>query len=390
MLQVEVNILPTTTAMPSEDESGDTLDLGLSVSQVAIDEVESIVSNDQLPFEIFLATVDGPPVPIKVSGQSTVKNLQQAERCSQGEKRKASSLFEDGRELTQGNQLFQPGAIYLSDFSKDVTEPQDGVSAEILRELSKLPPEVSVESLGIEVPLGQPPHDESVREDQPLANLVGQNFLKIHPPIVGTYDHAVSLLAQRCEVQARCQALANQGSVWGHDEVRWHLARLQAGSSYSVIPIDPLLIHGALSSSSFKAVGKFLQEVHRPEAVYISVVNQQQHWYPIILHCNENGLHVTTWDHPKASHVGLQSFCQQFADQIGLQLCPLYQIERMFSGPTFCGSLSIAFLEHRILGTGLPETVQPAEAQHHFLRKLFRDALLEATQRGSHRSGAMV
>ena len=372
---------PTTTAVPSEDESGETLDLGLSVSQVAIDEVETIESNDQLPFEIFLATVDGPPVPIKVSGQSTVKNLQQAERCFQGEKRKACTLFKDGQELTRGNQFLQPGAIYLSDFSKDATEPQDAVSAEILRELSKLPPDVTEESPGIEAPPCHTPHDECVIEDQPLANLGGQNFLRIHPPIVGTYDHAVSLLAQGCEVQVRCQALANQGSVWGDDEVRWHLARLQAavGSSYNVISIDPLLIHGALSSSSFKAVGQFLQQVHQYEAVYISVVNQQQHWYPIILQCKENGLQVTTWDHPNASHVGLHSFCQQFARHVGLQLCPLYQLERRFSGPKFCGSLGIAFLEHRILGTGLPETFQPAEAHHNFLRKLFREALTEAT-----------
>ena len=374
--------VPPTSVVSSEDESGEVShDHGLTVSQIAIDEVDVPGNWDQVPFEIVLTSDDGPPVPITVSCRSTVDNLQRAERGLRREKRKACTLFEDGKEITQRHQLLQPGSIYYGDFSRDASDSETSLCPEAMSELSMLPaeskPEVPVEDKS------QPDlhSNETVSEDQPLTSLVGPNFLCIHPPIVGTLDQCACLLAQRCDIQVRLKALENQGTVWGDDEKRWHLARIQheAGSSCPLIPIDPILMHGTLSTASFKAVAQFVQHSHIREAVYISVINQQHHWYPIILQCKGSVLQVTTWDHPEAGHAGLLSFCQSFADYLGLHLDPIHQIERRFCGSSFCGSLSIAFLEHRILGAGLPETSSPAEAHHLFLRKLYREALAAAT-----------
>ena len=375
---------PTTTPVPSETEADESSFVqGLSVSQVAIDDLEISQEVSHDPFDIILTSSDGPPTPVRVSSHSTIRNLQHAETHLHGVKRKACRVFEDDVEITHANSVLKPGSIYFREFvAASVIHPEDAPCPELIQELSKqaLQPIPEVENASVRSPTEHVSGVDSL-EDQPLARLVGSNFLKIHPPVIGALDQATNLLAQRCDVPVRIKALDNQGEVWADDEVRWHLLRIQnqVGLKDKLLSIDPILMHGAISSLDFKAIGQFLSQFPLSGSVLVSVVHQEQHWYPVHIHCKQSGVQVTTWDVPEAKHTGLDLFCKWFADFVGLPLHPIHQIERRFSGQKLCGALSLGFLEHKVCGTVLPETSLIAESHHRHLRQLFRDALIEAS-----------
>lgn len=371
--------LPPTTVCASEDETGPSAsDFGLTISQVVIEDEELGGNQDKGPHDVVLLTPEGPPLQIRVTSRSTIWNLKQAEVTLHGLKRKACVISEDDNPVDNDSQALRPGSIYRCEFV-DAEEGKENspVSEDIIRELSHLQGASPAETVTTEEIISS----AVVNPCTPLANLTPQGLLSLYPPVIGSYEQAVSLLEQRCEVQARLQSLTNQGDVWADDEIRWRLTRVQSltGGNGSVIPIDPLLISSAFSGMHFKAIETFLSMVHRPDACYVTVVNKNKHWFPLILQCGENGVMITTWDCVDAANEGIHHFGSWFAARIGSRLLPIQQLKRQFSGPRFCGALSLGFIEHRVLKTVLPETPAMAEAHHMHLRRLFREAVAEAT-----------
>ena len=364
----EAELPPTTMQSSGEEELLSLSGHGLSVSQVAIDDNDFLDISAESSFHIVMTHQDGPPIEFRVSGHPTVSQLQQAEVQLHGVKRKACQITEDGEPVQDGCQFLQPGLIYGSKIDdSDLVSPHEVVEAEV-------PPLSAIE-------ISVVPGSTFAEEVSHLDGLKGNSFLGLHPPVVHDFAQAESLLNQRSDVATRLKVLDSQCEVWADDELRWHLSRLQfaAEKEHQVVPIDPILMHGAFKSMKFTAIESFLQTVQCKHSCYISVVHQHQHWYPIVLQCTSLGLQVVTWDHPNADHRGLREFSQWFAAQVGMSLAAVQQIERRFSGEAYCGALSIGFLEHRLFKFVLPETASMAEEAHRYLRRLFRDAVAGAT-----------
>ena len=207
----------------------------------------------------------------------------------------------------------------------------------------------------------------------PLLDLKGKQFLKLLQPVVCDSFQACSLLSQMCPSDHRIQVLSQQGDVCSDDEIRWHLHRLQslAPSSLSVIPIEPLLMHGWLETLNTDSLGKWLQGNVVPDVTFITVALQAGHWFPICFQCQDGRMSVSTWDLPSAVHQGLEEFCQTLAFAIDVELGPIVQHSRLFAGDSLCGAASVAFLEHKILGTQLPELRHTLENLHQYYRQAF-------------------
>ena len=363
---------PSTIVHPSEDEAGSSFAChGLSLSQVVIDDSDISDLKEDENFEVIVVSPEGPPLTIRVAGHTTVDHLQQAELRLRGQKRKTWIVSADGEVIQNRHQKLKAGMIYGCDIVDSDLSPQLApIRERLMSELSQLP-SGATEAI---VPA-------SVDSEHPLAALTEKGFLGLLPPITTTYEQVLSLLNQRSEVCVRLKALDRQGPIWADDEIRWHLNRLQymAGEHSGIIPIDPLIMQGVFASQNFQAIEFFLQSIKHPHAYYITVVNQQQHWYPLVLQCVEGKLKVVAWDYSGAQHTGLQEFSQWFAQQLGLSLEVVQQMDRHFTGSAFCGALSIGFLEHRLLKTVLPETRSMADETHSYLRKMFRDAVAAAT-----------
>lgn len=398
---------PTSVAPPCTESPTEGLILGLTVSQVAIDQLELEISDvDSVEPEVsvpnraeMVATLASPveghvclqtlqfgeldePVAFRLSGNPTVDSLQTAECNLRGLKRKAAHVFEDGSEVSPSH-VIQLGSTYLLDFGYELSPSPSNPPLE-----SSLPavddPAVGSDEASIV--------DNRKPEDGPCveqsfsglhALLVSDSsprFLKLQVPIANTWPHVVSLLDQRSTVQDRLISLDQQNELWGDDEVRWHMSRLQAVSNPDthVYVFEPLLIHGCFQSQDFRPIAQWVAAHHRMNSVYIAVVLQDHHWYPVFLNIGWEGVKAKTWDLPGVKHSGLETFVESVAAAIGLHVHSILQLDRLFSGSKFCGALSIAFLEHLISQTVLPETKEMAESHHTHLRGLFRQAVSEA------------
>lgn len=204
----------------------------------------------------------------------------------------------------------------------------------------------------------------------PLCRLQGKQFLTIMQPVVRDFVHACSLLSQQCPSHIRIQVLSKQAEVWADDEVRWHLARIQSSAKRQcVIPIDPLLVHGCFESSNFEAIRLWLETRDELAGVYITAVLQNDHWYPLCMECRKGVLSASTWDIPNVEHHGLREFCHSFAAALTVKSGPLIQHSRLFAGDALCGAASLAYLDHKILGTQLPEVRPDLECLHQFYRQ---------------------
>ena len=217
--------------------------------------------------------------------------------------------------------------------------------------------------------------------DHPLSRLQGKQFLTLLQPVVRDVAHAHSLLLQQCPSQIRLQILSQQMEVWSDDEVRWHLARIQSNAKLRcVIPIDPILVYGCFDTTQVHAIREWLATRDELAGDYITVVLQNGHWYPLCMECRKGVLSVTTWDVPQATHSGLEAFCQSFASVLAVKLGPIVQHSRLFSGDGLCGAASIAFLDHKILGTQLPEVRSGLECLHQFYRQTFARVVEDQVQ----------
>lgn len=319
------------------------------------------------------------PVRFKISGTPTVEQLQMAECDLRGFKRKAEHVFEDGIEVSPTHDV-RVGSLYLLDFGHDVS-PLPSLGHELLTDVTESP--------GLTVPPSSPAsfskgQVSTVISDDSFGHLSGAGFLRLQSPLVSGMEHANSLLEQRTSVSSRLQSLKQQGSVWSDDEVRWHLYRLQAGCSDTskVFVVEPLLVHGCFATLNFRPLAKWIIVNHCMNVPYIAAVLQDQHWYPVFVTVGWEGIKTMTWDFPGFRHVGLEAFVSCIADTLSLPIHSTFQLERRFSGPDFCGALSLAFLEHHLLKTTLPETAQLAEAHHAHLRQLFCDAVSKAMDVG--------
>ena len=206
----------------------------------------------------------------------------------------------------------------------------------------------------------------------PLLDLKGKQFLKLLQPAVCDPFQACSLLSQMCPTALRTKVLGQQGDVCSDDELHWHLNRLQslAPSSLSVIPMEPLLMHGWLETLNTELIGKWLQGNVVPDVTFIIVALQAGHWFPICFQCQAGKMSVSTWDIPSAVHHGLEEFCQILATAIDVELGPIVQHSRLFAGDGLCGAASVAFL-----GTQLRELRNTLENLHQYYRHAFIQAI---------------
>ena len=220
----------------------------------------------------------------------------------------------------------------------------------------------------------KPPQPEKPKQDMdhPLVKLNEKQFLQLTLPVVQDVVHASSLLSQRCPSDLRAQVLSKQGKVWSDDEIRWHLDRIRSSvPKQCVMPIDPLIVHGCFESRTYDSIRVWLRGQEELAGVYITVVLNERHWYPVCMDCRKGVLSVTTWDVPSAKHPGLEEFCRSFARALTVKLGPIVQHSRLFAGDVMCGAASIAYLEHRIVGTQLPEIQGDLECVHQFYRNTF-------------------
>ena len=214
----------------------------------------------------------------------------------------------------------------------------------------------------------------------PLSQIKGGGFLEIEGPRVTVCIQAQSLRAQTICSKDRIDILANQGTVWGDDEIVWHLARIQqewiegqhAGVGKPHI-IDPLLMHGWQFETDHKNVEAWFDANDRPE-YFITAILCQRHWIPFVGLITEGKLEVVyQWSAPVDHHCveHLISLIAKVWYPTSQQVTPMEGVNILH----YCGAQAISFLEHVVLGNLLSETAELIQVEHCNLRMKFKSAL---------------
>ena len=211
----------------------------------------------------------------------------------------------------------------------------------------------------------------------PLVQLHVDSLMNLQAPKPVTIQQLDSLRTQMVSAADRSKILLNQSTAWADDELLWHLQQLvQSAHSMtktgSILPIDPLLVHG-WTSLDFHAFDTWFDQHFVDVAAVITVIYHQGHWIPFMLWSDLQLVHVRTWDVPTADHAFVDALASHFMRRLGK---PLNHVRwhRMFCD-TQCGAFAIAFLRHLLMNQPLPDLQSQLDLCHRELRDQFALAL---------------
>lgn len=210
----------------------------------------------------------------------------------------------------------------------------------------------------------------------PLTQIQGSKFLEMLPPQVTKVCQAEALRAQKISQHDRVAILANQGQLWGDDEVWWHLQRLQHESSTflhesfdKIAVLDPLLASGWVQSVDFSDIQIWFHANECPQVVLTSFA-AQGHWTPLILVCEQSSIVAFSVDSDVQDKWLVRCLVRKFRRALSLSAS-----DSIFEKPLFnhqcCGAFSIAFIEHVLKQQPLPADVWELESLHNYFRTLF-------------------
>lgn len=205
----------------------------------------------------------------------------------------------------------------------------------------------------------------------PLCQVVGQAFVRISPPKVGTMQQVQALRAQNLTSEDRCVMLANQSLIWGDDEVIWHLVRIAQAVSEEDDPVfvlDPILAYGWSMNCVHGDAKKWLDEVGEANLI-ITTLWHQGHWIPVVFRFVKQVLSITflkQFDSDEVAVTSLSRCMQDASTATSFILHPTVQKQSSSS----CGAESIRFFEETVLSW--PSPIDEAYDPHEQYRSEFQ------------------
>ena len=209
-----------------------------------------------------------------------------------------------------------------------------------------------------------------------LLQLTAKPLTSLQPPLVTDAVLCDSLTSQAITVQDRCTILDHQETVWGDDELRWHLGRISiAVSGPRVTILDPLLAIGWMQQRDQTAVLSWLATAPATQCI-VTCCLHQGYWTPIVWNDKVSHLEVLLWDHESVDLSFLEPLHQLLCQ--GLKL-PTYQVvasSRNFAQTNLWGAAAFAFVSAHVGLCQLPRNDSHLQAFHDECRIAFRHCLL--------------
>ena len=223
----------------------------------------------------------------------------------------------------------------------------------------------------------QPPPVEPTVQVRPMTDallkLQAKPLTCLQPPIVHDVSLCELLLSQTMTVEDRLKILDNQDFVWGDDEIRWHLGRLQDGSpSNGVTVLDPLLALGWARQPDTSAVQNWLSKAPATQCI-VTCVLYHGHWTPIIWIDKVSHLEALLWDHPSFDLTVFEPLHRVICHSLKLPHFQVVASSRSFAPDQHCGAAAIAFVEHQICSQPLPRKESHLQTFNNECKDLFRN-----------------
>ena len=217
-------------------------------------------------------------------------------------------------------------------------------------------------------------HDSSPMTD-PLSSfldLKSSQLVQLLPPLVTDQTHLEVMFNQFAPSASRLSLLSTQELVWADDEIRFGLGRILESAAYpGVCMLDPLLAHGWFQAGMgiLPKMKEWFEAFNYPVFV-VSVVHWEGHWTPVIWKFRKDGLDVHLWDHANFDTTVLWPLHQKMCVASGTKGFSVFCTQRSF-GLHHCGAAALAFLTHKVVGTGLPISEAELQSLHDDARHVF-------------------
>ncbi len=214
-----------------------------------------------------------------------------------------------------------------------------------------------------------PPNPAPLNEA--LLQLAAKPLTCLQPPLVTDPMLCTSLLLQTMTTKERNKILDHQDSVWGDDEIRWHLGRLLGDVAPTVTSLDPLLAFGWLQNFDHQAAPQWLSQAPATQCI-VTCVSHQGHWTPIIWIDEVSHLAVHIWDHEAVDLSTFEALHQNMCRCLKLPQVKVVATPRSFAKDHLCGAAAIAFIAAHVGLLQLPRKDSHLSAFHDECRSLFR------------------
>ena len=209
-------------------------------------------------------------------------------------------------------------------------------------------------------------------------------------PIVSTEDAhhnsgptSAATVGHLCQSRkARLDLIAEHGLALADDEVRFHLCEIlkeqqqvphASGDGIRFVLMEPLLY------TVWDSVGLQLAEswirtnahLWTTKFNIISVFCVDQHWIPIWLVPNGPTLQCHLLHHDVSFDAQLRPVIDVIRSSLGFESLVLHFITPWLSDHHYCGVMAVSFLQHVVLGSPLPDSVDDLRRLHNDLRAGF-------------------
>lgn len=132
-----------------------------------------------------------------------------------------------------------------------------------------------------------------------LLNLSGKQLTALIPPTVPDHALCEAMREQKISSHDRTQIVDNQDTVWGDDEIVWHIKQCLSHCGKDTVWLDPLLAMGWAHSSECEALQAWYKLQIKPSCI-VTCLLSHGHWTPVIWRLGAV-LQVHTWDHESVS-----------------------------------------------------------------------------------------
>lgn len=211
-----------------------------------------------------------------------------------------------------------------------------------------------------------------------LLNLSGKQLTALIPPVVPDHALCEAMRDQKILSADRIRMTDNQDTVWGDDEIVWHIKKCISHCETGSIWLDPLLALGWAHSSDIDALQTWFKSQKQPSCI-ITCLLSHGHWTPVVWRLGAV-LQVHTWDHESVDHSWMGRFHGMICKVAGISTFQVSHQLRMFAYGLLCGAASIAFFAHILFGQPLPHKESHLMDFHRECRQHFRDYLISHDQ----------
>lgn len=176
--------------------------------------------------------------------------------------------------------------------------------------------------------------------------------------------------------EQRFHLLQLQGDIWGDDELRFQLAKTckEGPVEQNLQFWDPLLMSSVVHHGTIEIIDSLLTNIG-PGTTVLTAVLVDKHWFPIVWRFEQQLVSAFTCGHAHGFSVAINKLHAQVcrAQQVPVTAVRYHCLP--FFVDSFCGAVSIVYIEHLIWGSSVSGTIKELKTRHGVFREAFKTSL---------------